>query len=164
MGRRDETSRREQLGRRDETGRRDHLGRRDQERGRTTTGQAPRDQNGQARGRGAPTTNGQAETNTRANTNANVNANVNTRVNLNEQQRGQIRDRVLAQRNIPRVRNVDVDVAVGTVIPRTVRLAPVPANIVRIFPRFRQDRIVIIEDEVVIVDPVTFRIIAVLPA
>jgi len=162
MGRRDETGRRDQLGRRDETGRREQLGRRDQERGRTTTGQASRDLNGQARGRGGATTNGQAETNTRANTNANVNAN--TRVNLNEQQRGQIRERVLAQRNIPRVRNVDVDVAVGSVIPRTVRLAPVPVDVVRIFPRFRRDRIVIIEDEVVIVDPVTFRIIAVLPA
>jgi hypothetical protein len=48
-------------------------------------------------------------------------------------------------------------------VPRHVHLVPVPEDVVRIYPRFRRDRVVIIEDEVVIVDPVTFRIIAVLP-
>jgi hypothetical protein len=35
---------------------------------------------------------------------------------------------------------------------------------VRIYPRFRRDRIVIVGDEILIIDPVTFEILAVLPA
>jgi hypothetical protein len=57
-----------------------------------------------------------------------------------------------------------LSVRVDAVVPHRVHLVAVPENVVRIYPRFRRDRVVIIEDEVVIVDPVTLRIIAVLPA
>jgi len=85
-------------------------------------------------------------------------------VNLNSEQRTRIRETVLARRDIPRVSSVDFDVRVNAVVPRRIRLVAVPDEIVRIFPRFRRNRVVIIGDEVVIVDPVTFRIVAVLPA
>jgi hypothetical protein len=71
---------------------------------------------------------------------------------------------VLSRRNIPRVSNLDVDVRVNSVIPRSVRLVAVPEDVVRIYPRFRRHRIFVYNDEIVIVDPVTFRIVAVLPA
>jgi hypothetical protein len=35
---------------------------------------------------------------------------------------------------------------------------------VRIYPRFRRHRVVIVGDEILIVDPVTLQIVAVLPA
>jgi len=85
-------------------------------------------------------------------------------VNLSSEQRTRIHDMVLARRDIPRVSNLDVDVRVNSVIPRRVRLAAVPEDVVRIYPRFRRDRVFVYDDEIVIVDPVTFRIVAVLPA
>jgi len=94
----------------------------------------------------------------RSRTNTNVN------VEINEQQRSRIRDVVVSRRNIPRVSNVNFDIRVGTVVPRTVRFITVPEEIVTIYPRFRRHRIVIVGDEILIIDPVTFRIVAVLPA
>jgi len=84
--------------------------------------------------------------------------------NLSSEQRTRIHDVVLSRRDIPRVSNLDVDVRVDTVIPRSVRLVAVPEDVVRIYPRFRRHRIFVYNDEIVIVDPVTFRIVAVLPA
>jgi hypothetical protein len=71
---------------------------------------------------------------------------------------------VFSRRDIPRVSNLDVDVRVNSVIPRSVRLTIVPEDVVRIYPRFRRHRFFVYNDEIVIVDPVTFRIVAVLPA
>jgi hypothetical protein len=90
--------------------------------------------------------------------------NTNVNVEINEQQRSRIREVVVSRRNIPRVSNVNFDIRVGTVVPRTVRFVTVPEEIVTIYPRFRRHRIVIVGDEILIIDPVTFRIVAVLPA
>jgi hypothetical protein len=87
-----------------------------------------------------------------------------TNFELNEQQRSRVRDVVISHRNIPRLSNVNFDVRVGSVVPRTVRFITVPEDIVRIYPRFRRHRIVIVGDEILIIDPVTYRIVAVLPA
>ena len=87
-----------------------------------------------------------------------------TNVEINEQQRSRIREVVVSRRNIPRVSNVNFDIRVGTVVPRTVRFITVPEEIVSIYPRFRRHRIVIVGDEILIIDPVTLRIVAVLPA
>jgi len=84
--------------------------------------------------------------------------------NLSSEQRTRIHDMVFSRRDIPRVSNLDADVRVNSVIPRSVRLVAVPEDVVRIYPRFRRDRLFVYNDEIVIVDPVTFRIIAVLPA
>jgi Protein of unknown function (DUF1236) len=85
-------------------------------------------------------------------------------VNLNSEQRTRIHDMVFSRRDIPRVSNLAVDVRVNSVIPRSVRLVTVPEDVVRIYPRFRRHRFFVYNDEIVIVDPVTFRIVAVLPA
>lgn len=88
----------------------------------------------------------------------------NVNVEINDQQRSRIREVVVSRRNIPRVSNVNFDIRVGTVVPRTVRFVTVPEDIVRIYPRFRRHRIIIVQDEILIIDPVTFRIVAVFPA
>ena len=87
-----------------------------------------------------------------------------TNVQINEQQRSRIRDVVISHRNIPRVSNVNFAIRVGTVVPRSVRFVAVPEDIVRIYPRFRRHRILIVSDEILIIDPVTYEIVAVLPA
>jgi len=40
----------------------------------------------------------------------------------------------------------------------------VPEDVVSIFPRFRRHKFFIVDEEIVIVDPVTLEIVAVLPA
>jgi uncharacterized protein DUF1236 len=105
---------------------------------------------------------GRAETTGRGSTSTRTDADVG--VNLSSEQRTRIHEMVLSRRDIPRVSHLGVDVRVNSVIPRSVRLAAVPEDVVRVYPRFRRDRIFVYNDEVVIVDPVTFRIIAVLPA
>ncbi len=87
----------------------------------------------------------------------------NASVALNAQQRERLREIVSARRDIPRVSNL-ADVRVNAVIPRSVRLAAIPDEVVRIYPRFRRHQAFIYRNEIVVVDPLTSRIVAVLPA
>ena len=87
----------------------------------------------------------------------------NTGVGLNAEQRARLREIVSARRDIPRVSNL-ADVRVNAVIPRSVRLAAIPEEVVRIYPRFRRHQAFIYRNEIVVVDPLTSRIVAVLPA
>jgi hypothetical protein len=59
---------------------------------------------------------------------------------------------------------VDFSVNVGTVVPRTIKLAPIPTTIVEIEPTWRGFEYFLVGDEIVVVDPATLRIVAVLPA
>jgi hypothetical protein len=58
---------------------------------------------------------------------------------------------------------VNFSVSVGTVIPRDVRLSPLPADVVEIVPQYRGYEFVLVKDEIVIVDPATYKIVTVLP-
>jgi hypothetical protein len=86
-------------------------------------------------------------------------------VQLSEQQRTQIRTTVINGHNAPRVGHVDFDVRVGTAIPRgRIHVVPVPETLVRIEPRWRGFLYFVYEDEIVIVNPHTYHIVAVVPA
>jgi Protein of unknown function (DUF1236) len=86
-------------------------------------------------------------------------------VQLNEQQRTQIRDSVMHAHGAPRIGHVNFDVVVGTVVPRgRIHVVPVPETLVRIEPAWRGFLYFVHSDEVVIVDPHTMRIVAVVPA
>jgi hypothetical protein len=85
-------------------------------------------------------------------------------VSLNEQQRTQIRDTVINSRSTPRVSNVDFSVNVGTVVPRGyIHLVRVPETLIRIEPRWRHYLYFVFNNEIVIVEPRTMRIVQVLP-
>jgi hypothetical protein len=85
-------------------------------------------------------------------------------VQLSEQQRTQIKTTVINGRNVPRVGHVDFDVRVGTVVPREkIHVVPVPETLVRIEPRWRGFLYFVYEDEIVIVNPRTMHIVAVVP-
>jgi hypothetical protein len=58
---------------------------------------------------------------------------------------------------------VNFDVSVGTVVPRSVKLQPLSAEIVSIAPQFRGHRFFVVEDEIVIVEPSSLRIAAIIP-
>ena len=88
----------------------------------------------------------------------------NARVNvqLNDEQRTRIRETVIDARGAPRINHVDFNVAVGTVIPRTgVRIVPVPATLVSIEPAWRGLRYFVYQQELVLIDPATMTIVAV---
>lgn len=85
-------------------------------------------------------------------------------VSLNDQQRTQIRETVINSRSAPRVTNVDFSVNVGTVVPRgRIHLVRVPETLIRIQPRWRHYLYFVYNNEIVIVDPRSMRIVSVLP-
>jgi hypothetical protein len=85
-------------------------------------------------------------------------------VSLNDQQRTQIRDTIINARNAPRVGNAPFNVSVGTVVPRRhIHMVRVPGTLVRIDPAWRGYMYFVYNDELVIVNPRTMRIVNVLP-
>jgi Protein of unknown function (DUF1236) len=85
---------------------------------------------------------------------------------LTTEQRTQVRQTVLKSGNVPRLSrsDVDINISVGTVVPRTVRLVTVPQKIVEIRPAWRGFRYFVVDDEIVIVEPSSLKIVAVIPA
>jgi len=63
----------------------------------------------------------------------------------------------------PRLTHVNFRIGVGVRIPRTVQLVAVPQPILAIYPEWANYEYFAYGDEIVIVDPVTFAIISVLP-
>src|SRR5215475_2763983 len=59
--------------------------------------------------------------------------------------------------------NVNVDVSVGSSLPRSVRVVDVPPDIVRINPEFRGKKFTVVRDEIVIIEPSTHKVISVIP-
>jgi hypothetical protein len=83
-------------------------------------------------------------------------------VSLNEQQRTRI-STLISRQDVRPLDRVNFSLSVGTVIPRSVRLHPLSADAVAIAPQFRGHRFFVVEDEIVIVEPSTFKIVAVMP-
>ena len=82
-------------------------------------------------------------------------------VSLTTEQRTTIRQTVLTS-SAPRVTNVNFNVSVGTVVPRSVRIVPLPATIIEIEPTWRGYMYFVYQDEIIVVEPGTLRIVAVL--
>jgi hypothetical protein len=87
-----------------------------------------------------------------------------TSVSLSTEQRTKIRTTVLQQSNAPRVSKVDFNISIGTKVPRTVRHAPLPTTVVEVYPQWRGFLYFIVGDEIVVVEPDTLEIVAVLSA
>ncbi|HUZ31325.1 MAG TPA: DUF1236 domain-containing protein [Xanthobacteraceae bacterium] len=85
-------------------------------------------------------------------------------VKLSSEQRTRIKSVVLAGRGGPRVAHVNFDVRVGTIVPRGgVEYVPVPETLVEIEPMWRGFDYFVYGEELVIIDPDTLAIIAVIP-
>jgi hypothetical protein len=91
-----------------------------------------------------------------------TNTNVSASVNLNPEQKTKIRETVIKSSNAPRVANVNFSVSIGTTVPKTVRFAPLPSYLVEIQPAWRGYEYFLVGDEIVVVDPRTLRIVAIL--
>jgi uncharacterized protein DUF1236 len=86
-------------------------------------------------------------------------------VQLSEDQRSQIKT-IVGRGSGPRLSRSDVSfsISVGTRIPRSVHFVTLPIEIVRIVPQYRGFDYFLVEDEIVIVDPRTLEIVAIIPA
>jgi len=84
------------------------------------------------------------------------------KVSLNTEQKTKIRETVIRSSNAPRVTNVNFSVSVGTVVPRTVRFAPLPPLLVEINPGWRSYEYFIVNEQIVIIEPGSLKIIAIL--
>jgi hypothetical protein len=82
-------------------------------------------------------------------------------VNLSTEQRTTIRNEVLTT-SAPRVDSVNFSVSVGTVVPTHVRVIEVPPAIVKIRPAWKGYRYFVYQDDIIIVEPRTLKIVAVL--
>ena len=86
-----------------------------------------------------------------------------TKVQLSEQQRSDLRRTVINGGGAPKVGHVDFDVTIGTVVPRDrIQVVPVPDTLVQIEPTWRGFLYFVYEDDIVVVDPHTMQIVAVL--
>jgi len=89
-------------------------------------------------------------------------------VTLSSEQRSRIREAILQQHNRPRTARADFDVRVGGRIPRDrlrfVDLEPLPQTIVQVEPAWQGYLYFLIGDEIVVVDPDSLEIVAILPA
>jgi hypothetical protein len=86
-------------------------------------------------------------------------------VQLSEDQRSHIKTVIGNGRGARLSRsNVDFSISVGTRVPRSVHFVTLPDEIVQIVPQYRGFEYFLVEDEIVIVDPRTLEIVAVIPA
>jgi hypothetical protein len=82
--------------------------------------------------------------------------------NLSSEQRTRLHQ-VIATGNIHRADNVNFSLAVGTVVPQTVRVYDAPETIVEILPQCRGFKYIVVQSELIIVDPNSLEIVAILP-
>jgi hypothetical protein len=84
-------------------------------------------------------------------------------VQLSSEQRTKIHV-TLANQRAERITNANFTIQVGARVPRTVRFYPLPVEIVEIVPEYQGYDYVLVGDEILIIDPETLEIVAVLPA
>jgi hypothetical protein len=85
-------------------------------------------------------------------------------VQLTQDQRTKIKDVVVGGRNVARADNVNFNIRVGVAVPRTIHVAVLPAEVVTIVPEYRGFEYVVVGDQLLIIDPNTLEIVAILPA
>jgi Protein of unknown function (DUF1236) len=71
---------------------------------------------------------------------------------------------VIRDQHVAPVNNVNFAISVGTRVPREIGFHPLPQEIVTIYPDWRGYEFFLVRDEIVVVDPRTLEIVAVLPA
>jgi Protein of unknown function (DUF1236) len=87
-------------------------------------------------------------------------------VQLSSEQRTKISTTIKQQTNLKRVSRTEVNftINVGAVVPRTFGFVVLPAPIVAVVPQWRGYLYIIVDDQLLIIHPTTYEIVAVLPA
>ena len=82
---------------------------------------------------------------------------------LSSEQRTKITTVIKSQHVAP-VEHVNFSISVGTRIPHDVRFYPLPAEVVTIYPEWRGYEFILVGDQIVVIDPRSFEIVAVIEA
>lgn len=82
---------------------------------------------------------------------------------LSTEQRTTIRTSITKQ-NIKPATNINFSISVGTRVPRTVGFHPLPADVITIYPAWRGYEFFLVGSEIIVVNPRTLEIVAVLEA
>ncbi len=69
---------------------------------------------------------------------------------------------VIRSEHVQPVTNVNFNISVGTRIPRDVSYHALPSEVVTIYPEWRGYNYILVRDQIVVIDPATFEIVAVL--
>jgi hypothetical protein len=85
-------------------------------------------------------------------------------VQLSQDQRTKIKDVIVRDRNVARVNSANFSVSVGARVPRDVHVSVLPPEVVTIVPEYRGFEYVLVGDQLLIIDPNTLEIVAILPA
>jgi len=80
---------------------------------------------------------------------------------LSSEQRTKITS-VIREQHVAPVTNINFSISVGTQVPRDVSFHALPAEIVTFYPEWRGYEYFLVNDRIVVVDPRTFEIVAVL--
>jgi len=70
----------------------------------------------------------------------------------------------IKQQNIKPVTHVNFSISVGTRVPRDVEFHPLPTEIVTIYPDWRGYEFILVNDQILVINPGTYEIVAVLDA
>ncbi len=79
----------------------------------------------------------------------------------NDQQRTRI-SASIREAKIQPIRNVNFSLTVGAVVPRTVRVYPATRAIIEVYPQYRGYSFVLVDEDVVIIEPRTKRIVTII--
>lgn len=82
---------------------------------------------------------------------------------MTTEQRTTIRT-VIKEQNVRPAQNVNFSISIGTRVPRTVSFYPLPAQLVTIYPDWRGFQYFLVGDQIIVVNPRTQEIVAVLEA
>jgi Protein of unknown function (DUF1236) len=80
---------------------------------------------------------------------------------LSTEQRTRITS-VIREQHVQPLTNVNFSIAVGTRVPRDVRFYPLPREVVTIYPEWRGYEFVLVNSQIIVIDPRTFEIVAIL--
>ena len=83
-------------------------------------------------------------------------------VNLSTEQKTKVRTVIREKVKAQPLTNVNFSISVGTKVPREVRYYPLPAEIVEIYPAWRGYHFILVNDQIVIIEPATFEIVAII--
>jgi hypothetical protein len=84
-------------------------------------------------------------------------------VQLSETQRTQIKTVIGGNHDFARADNVNFNITVGAAVPRDVHFAVLPAEVVTIVPEYQGFDYIVVGDQLLIIDPNSLEIVAILP-
>jgi len=130
----------------------------------TSSQSAPANANNNAANSGSsqPSTNTAAQPSNNQTNTARAQTNVNVSASLSESQRTRVSESI-SRLNVKPVTNVNFSLSVGTIVPRDVHFEPLPAAVVEVMPQYRGYNFMVVRDDIVIVDPASYKIVDVLP-